>query len=523
MTDPTSGPPSAAPPTNEGRGSPPPDTAATTDEIVRLRAERDTLAAQLDRRGERHARGQFARRLLAAFLVLLFALLLPLATTLAWTHRTVFNTDRYVATVAPLASNPTITTAVGKQLTDQIYAALDPQPAIKAALPPKAAFLAGPVAGQVKTFLGDAVNKAISSPQFATLWTEANRFAQAQLVAILKGDSKTISAQGNTVVLNLVPLLNSALQSVQPEVSAIVGKPVTLPTLSTGDIPAVACQKVSTALGRPLPQTCGQIPLFPASKLHAVQQSVTRFDRVTGLALVLLPVLLIGAMLVSPRRRRTLLQLTIGSALTVVVARRLIFYLEGRLTAAAKPENRAAAQAILTQVLDRLVLITVWLLIGSLAIAVLAVVTGPYRWMRASRHGVRVAAVAVGTTTADVTRGLSGAATNDGTRRWIAGHKGLLQAGGAALAAVLLLVLNTSLLVIVILAVLLIGYEFAIVRLSVGADAAEDTRDTEQEDGTAPAGADGTDGTDGVAAAAPRQRAPSLVDLTRSEDSVPHP
>jgi hypothetical protein len=218
------------------------------------------------------------------------------------------------------------------------------------------------------------------------------------------------------------------------------------------------------------------VPLFPASKLHAVQQSVTRFDRLTTLGLVLLPVLFFGALLVSPRRRRTLLQLTIGGALTLVLTRRLIFLLEDKLTNAAKPENRDAAHAIISTVLDRLVLITVWLLVGALVLAAVTILTGPYRWARAMRHGVRVGAVGVGTTTARLGRGIASSAQDDATRRWVAAHRGILQVGGAVVAAFLLLFVNLSPLLLLVVAVLLVGFELAVVRLAAGVpgDEAED-------------------------------------------------
>src|SRR3978361_2117684 len=73
----------------------PPTPEQQREEIDRLRSERNALAAQIARRGHRHDRGQWFRRTLAAVLVLLFALLLPLATALGWAHRTVFNADRY--------------------------------------------------------------------------------------------------------------------------------------------------------------------------------------------------------------------------------------------------------------------------------------------------------------------------------------------------------------------------------------------------------------------------------------------
>src|SRR4051812_34370921 len=71
------------------------------EELIRLRAERDALAAQIEHRHRPHPVTQVLRRTFAALLVAVFALLLPVSTALAWTHRTVFNADRYIATVAP--------------------------------------------------------------------------------------------------------------------------------------------------------------------------------------------------------------------------------------------------------------------------------------------------------------------------------------------------------------------------------------------------------------------------------------
>ena len=480
--------PPAPAPDEVASGTDAADGTDVRDELFRLRAERDALAAQLERRDRGRQWGLTLRHLVAALLVTVFALLLPISTALTWGHRTVFNADRYLATVAPLGSNPTVTSAVAAQLTDELYAAIDPQATIKEALPPRAAFLAGPISGQVKNFFGDALQKTLNSPRFAEFWTNANRYAQAQLVAVLKDQSSTIQQQGDTVVLNLVPLLNEALKSVQPEVSAIVGKNITIPTISGNELPSIACEKVSAALGRPLPTTCGQIPLFPASKLDAVQKSVTRFDRFTVLSLVLLPVLFVGALAVSTRRRRTLLQLAIGGALTVVLLRRAVFYLDERLTNAAKPQNRAAAHIIVSTVLDRLVLITVWILVIALVLAALALLTGPYRWARALRHGGWRGGTIVGTTAVRVGRGMAHTAGDDDTRRWVATHRGALQAAGAVVAALLLLVLNLSLWAVLVLAVLLAGYELGVIRLAAVAPPDDREADNDNGDGKDAAG-----------------------------------
>lgn len=81
--------------------------------------------------------------------------------------------------------------------------------------------------------------------------------------------------------------------------------------------------------------------------------------------LIITPLLFIAALWISPRRRRTLLQLTIGGMLGLIVIRRALFWLQSGLTAQAKPANRAALSVITGQVFHGLFTVTLWFLIGA--------------------------------------------------------------------------------------------------------------------------------------------------------------
>ena len=460
-----------------------------TAELARTRAERDALAGKLDRRAKRAVQGGRLRTVFVGFLVALSILFIPLTATVTWAHQTVLNTDRYVATVGPIASDPAVVDSLAAKITDQIYTAIDPEQKITEALnaipnAPKALdALAGPLANGIKGRVDTGVTKALSTQQFHTIWVTANRVAHTQIVAVLRGDSAAIQTVNGEVVLNLVPLLNSALQQVQPTIDALLGKNITLPTISSDEVPAAACKKISTALGRPVPATCGQIPLFPASSLDSARQAVTKFDRWTVGLLILTPLLIIGAVLLSRRRRRTALQLAVGGTLGLVVVRRLAMYMEGRIEGAVKPANRAAADAIVSQVLHRFYDVTLVLLIVGLVVVAVLLLTGPYRWARTMRAGTRRGAVAAGTATASATRSLTGRTQDDATRDWIRGHRGALQIGGAAVAVVLILLVSLSPLWLLIIGVLLAGYLLGLARI---------TRDEEppEDQGSSPPGAD---------------------------------
>src|SRR4051794_12985268 len=191
------------------------------------------------------------RRVTVGVLVVLFAILAPITFAATWVHRTVLDTDTYVSTITPIASDPAVTAAASRAITNQIYLALDPQQIVADALPPKAAFLAAPIANGAKGYVQSGVDQVISSPQFQQLWVGANRFAHSQLVSVLRGHSEVLQNTNGNVELNLVPLLNAALVRIQGFASTVVGRPVQLPSISATDPPAAACTKIATALGRP--------------------------------------------------------------------------------------------------------------------------------------------------------------------------------------------------------------------------------------------------------------------------------
>jgi hypothetical protein len=289
----------------------------------------------------------------------------------------------------------------------------------------------------------------------------ANRFAHAQLITVLIGDSRALRTTGGQVVLNLVPLVNEALRNVQARASALLGKDITLPAISGSTIPAASCQKIAAAIRRPLPPTCGQIPLFKASALTAAQHAYQAFNRLVLALLIITPLAFAGALWASTRRRRTLLQLTIGGMLALIVVRRAMYWLESDLTAGARPANRAALSVITGQVLHGFFDVTVWFLIGGLIVLVVALLTGPYRWAAAARAWARRAAGSAG----QLVSAAGGHASSGATVTWARRHLDLLRIGGAVIAALALLIFSVSWVTLLLIAVLLALYELGLHRL----------------------------------------------------------
>ncbi|MFI2752391.1 hypothetical protein ACGIF2_03025 [Cellulomonas sp. P22] len=166
----------------------------------------------------------------ALVLVLVGVLLAPVALVVTWTRGLVVDTDRYLATIGPLASDPHVQAAVTDALTAAILDAADLEQRIGDAtsalaagdLPPRVAAtlgsLEGPLVDAADGFVRRTVSDVVTSDRFADLWVEANQRVHEQLVATLRGDPDArfqIDEQGHLVVQ-----LNSATEAVRQELVA---------------------------------------------------------------------------------------------------------------------------------------------------------------------------------------------------------------------------------------------------------------------------------------------------------------
>ena len=137
------------------RGESPEEVKA---ELERVTAERDLLEAKVEtlEAPKRHR----LRRILAPILVALAVIVFTVTVPAAWGERTVLNTDRYVATVEPLAGDPAVQQAIAARLTDEVFAALNVQEVLSNALASigeRATILAGPLTSALQGFVQDHV------------------------------------------------------------------------------------------------------------------------------------------------------------------------------------------------------------------------------------------------------------------------------------------------------------------------------------------------------------------------------
>jgi hypothetical protein len=313
-----------------------------------------------------------ARRAAAATLAATFIVLMPIAVAAAWIRGTVLSTSGYVAAISNIAASPPVRTAIREDVTAEA----------SAVLPRAGGALAGPLRAALVDLAGKEASAFVASPAFQRLWVAANRFAHAQLISVLNGNSTLVRATGKQVTLNLIPLVSDVLHGISRSLPAAIGRIITLPRVSAI---AAACHVPSRMSAPP----CIQIPLFPAAALARLQLAYRILTTTTWLALALPPVAFASALAASPRRRRTLLHMTTGGTLTLLFALTMLSWLQASLTARADPRYRPVSSAILHALTSSFVTLTIWCVAGGLTLATVTLLSGPYRWAAAIRRYLR--------------------------------------------------------------------------------------------------------------------------------------
>ncbi len=441
-------------------------------EVERLKAERQQLETRVETLEAKPVKRRRMRRIATPILVALSIIVFAVTVPAAWGARTVLNTDRYVATVAPLADDPAVQASIATKLTDQVFSALNVQGTLSdalGALGARATVLAGPLTIAVKGFVRDQVEKVVASDAFKTFWVEANRFVHTQVLAILRGDTETITTREGKVLLNLLPLVNLALGSIQTVASDLVGRDVALPQISEEDVPSASIAKLEQALGVDLPDTYGQVVVYDSEDLAALQQALYLFERLLVLLLILIPILVAASLLVSTRRRRTLIQLAAGAAVGLVVIRRIAIMSRDSVFDRVDTQRFPSVRVLTDDLMESLFRYTAILLAIVLVVLLIALITGPYPWAVTVRGWVRDGTHAIAAA-------FSGERLPDSGRvRWLRDHRDALMLGGAVFAVALLLLFDLSLWGFVTAGIVIALYEIALARLGHqpgGADAA---------------------------------------------------
>jgi hypothetical protein len=288
-------------------------------------------------------------------LIVLSSIAVALATLAVGVQQLVLNTDRWVATVGPLATDPTVQSSVANAAATQTLNAVDLQGRVQS-LPAPVQRLLGTAASGVDAFVHEQALNIAQSPQFATAWTDVNRIAHQAFVELLRGEAQptaVLRLSNGELQLNLLALAPGLEQRLQQ-----------LPTNPLAAAPA----------------DFGYVSLASAGELATVQQAVQLLDRVTWVLVVAAIGLVLASLIISPDRRLTTLRLGLGVALAMLLLGVALFASQGVLLApvADRPIGPAVEVAMLA-VLTSLGQLMLVVLVAALVVALVAYTIGRRR------------------------------------------------------------------------------------------------------------------------------------------------
>ncbi|MFF4261396.1 hypothetical protein ACFY7Y_11255 [Streptomyces virginiae] len=334
-------------------------------ELAALRARVAALESEAARRTPPKHR---MKSLLSALLIIIGCVLAPLGIVASWTSSIVGNTDRYVSTVAPLASDPDVQAAAANRVTAALMEHLDLATLLEDVAPDQRPLLqkalgklGGSLEGAVSSFVKEKAQDVIASDQFETIWTNANRTIHTSLVKALTGSGDgAVEIKNDAVTIDLAPVIEQVKTRL---VDAGMGVAAKIPEIHT-DFTVVQ----SNDIGR--------------------VKTGFRLLQILGVWLPIIAVLLVAAgVLLSAHRRRILVTAALAVAFSVaVLGLGLTVFRTVYLNALPDTVSQAAAGSVYDAMIRLLRTTIRMVVVLGVVIALAAWLSGPGKYATAARQ-----------------------------------------------------------------------------------------------------------------------------------------
>lgn len=324
--------------------------------------------------GDTQVRPAWRQRLVSATVGLLIvagSLGLGAYTVSRWIEKQVLDVDNWVALVSPLPKQEVVATALGSHISNQVFASVPVEQKIAEALPPRAEFLAGPLASQLQTITTSAAQKLVASDGFQSLWTAANRLAMERLVSTARGETPPLQAKVNERFdINLAEIAGQLR-------SRLGNASQALPSLEAGSTAAINI----------------------SADLRAKGDRIRQFIRTTDYLAAVLPAFaiasLLGALALSRQRRKTTLAIAVSIIVVGLLELIALKWLRQEVASQVRVADNLPA---ITYIFDTLTawfrqMVYVVILLATL-LAAICLAAGPAGWAVALRSYVNIARAA---------------------------------------------------------------------------------------------------------------------------------
>ncbi len=231
-----------------------------------------------------------AHPVLVYFLIVLGAVILLVTTVGVWVDRQVLDTDNWVDASDELLADPEVRGAIAAFVVGELYANVDVAEQLNGLLPGDFSGLAGVLATSLRAPATEAVDRLLSTPQAAEVWSQANRRAHETMVNILENET--------------VPAIDTANGTVTLDLRQLV---ITL--ADTFGLPGTVVENI--------PEDAGKVTIIESQKLENLQTAVTFVQWASVLLFILILAIYAGAIALARGWRREATRAT-GSSIFIV-------------------------------------------------------------------------------------------------------------------------------------------------------------------------------------------------------------
>ncbi len=236
--------------------------------------------------------GKKWRAIVAIVLLVIGCIMLPLAVTGGWVRGTIFDTQGFVDTMAPLASEPAVQEAVAHSLTERTFERLDLEAQLQDALPDRLGFLAGPAVDRLEVWAEGVTLRLVTSDQFPAIWSKALEGVHSTLVGFLNGSGRVQLGPEGVIQIDLTDISAGITQRLEE-------RGLTLPADRDPKL--------------------GVIPIAQVKQLGTVATLLNVLNKVFIVLPILTVLLLAASVLVSERRRKAAVRAGIGIMIATAV------------------------------------------------------------------------------------------------------------------------------------------------------------------------------------------------------------
>jgi hypothetical protein len=316
-----------------------------------------------------------AGRWVGAVCLVILALVLGIGSIAAvFVRNQVLNTEKFVANAAPLADDPTIQAAISNRISNEILARVDLKSLATQATtwltqqgaPPAIDALVQPAVSGVQSFVRSEVDKIVHSSQFQNVFDAALTTGHTAVVSVLTGSNVgPISTSGNTISIDLGQVLAQVKDRLVADGFSLASK-----------IPSVSIEYT----------------LFTSDKLPTIRSYVRILDDVATWLPWIALVVIVGAVLVAPNRRRGIILVGLVLGLGLLLIRGLVRILVENYMADLPPtiqSPQAVENALSIFLRNVRTAVTVFATLFLLA-AVFALLAGPSRVATGIRRFINI-------------------------------------------------------------------------------------------------------------------------------------